>query len=149
MIMRKLLLSTLVAGLITVGFIGCNNPEQNFNIHPGDHLLVAGPTTLTLNPDTTTDDKSDRTAVSATYHPNYPSIKYEYKWSVSGAAKIDSLIGYKDHQNAMQAVISFPVTSADSTIYTINVDNGKHNGKLKVKVCHSTELTDNGFCKKQ
>lgn len=139
--MRKLILPLIVAGTLIFLIAGCNNPEQNFNFKQGDSLQIDGPTTVTLKPDTTTADTTDRIATTADYGIVYATTNETYKWSVSGNAKSSPY-----RYNAQRDSITFPVTSADSTMYTIKVNGSKYNGSLKVKVCHSLKLTKNGFC---
>lgn len=143
--MYKLILPFVTICVLIGVLAGCESPEQNFEFREGKHLTIVGPTTLTLQPDTTTVNTADRLPAYGTYYTKNSTIKKTYKWSVSGNAKIDSTFRYKD----LHVAITFPVTSADSTIYTINVDDGEYTGSLEVKVCRSTKLTDKGFCKEQ
>lgn len=144
--MHKSILSFIVVGALIVSFTACNNPEQpNIQFKLGSHLHINGPAAITLPPDTTTADTTDRLSAFASYSVVYGTVKKTYKWSVSGNAKLDSTYFYKD----LRAAVTFPATSADSTVYTIKVDDGTYNGSLEVTVCHSTTLTKKGFCKKQ
>src|SRR5699024_4878869 len=99
-------------------------------------------TVLNLRADTTTSDPSDRLSVQGEYYTDYATIDKTYDWSISGDAVIDSTFDY----NGLKVAVSFPATSADSTIYTLNVDDGEFKGSIEIKVCRSLELTDKGFC---
>jgi hypothetical protein len=130
-IMRKSVLSFIVVGALIIGFTACNNPSQPYiKFRPGNHLHIDGSASVTLLPDTTTVDTTDRIPTSAVYTVRNGTIKKTYKWSVSGDAKIDSTFMYKD----LKAAVTFPPMSADSTVDTVKVDDGTHNGSLAVKV---------------
>jgi hypothetical protein len=131
--MRKSILSFIVAGALIIGFASCNNPDQPYiHFKSGDSLHIDGPASVTLLPDTLTADTTDRVPTTAVYTVHNGTVKKTYDWSVSGDAK-DSTFMYKD----LKAAITFPVTSADSTVYTIKINDGTHDGSLDVTVHHN------------
>jgi hypothetical protein len=107
--------------LFVIGLIGCNNPEQNFSFRSGDSLLIEGPQSLTI-PDSAN-------SVQGIYHSDYATIKKDYNWSVTDDATIDSTFDY----NGLQVAISFP-EKPDTTVYTVSVDDGTHQGSIDVSV---------------
>jgi hypothetical protein len=121
--MRKSVLSFIVVGALIIGFAACNNPSQPYiKFRSGNHLHIDGTASFTVTGSDT----------SAVYSVHNGTIKKTYKWSTSGGAKIDSTFWYKD----LKAAVTFPTPSADSTVYTIKISDGTHDGSLDVTIFH-------------
>lgn len=132
--MRKSILSFVVIGALVVSFAACNNPEQpNFDFRTGDSLRIDGPTSITLVPDsTTTANTTDFfPADSSIYKIVYGTVDVDYKWSVTGGAKIDSTFWYED----LRSSITFPGAGTYTVKVSGTYSNGHtYKGTLDVKV---------------